>query len=276
LVCSGKRTLAFCIDVEHAEKVAYAFQRYGVPSACVTGETPLKERRKMYDDLRDGKILVLTSVNVISIGFDEPAVEVGLMLRPTQSIALHLQQLGRIMRISPETGKTCGVILDQAGNTTRLPRPESITEYVLPYSKEKGTRPAPTKECPQCGHVHYTFATACACGHRWITQASINDNGMIEIDAGTSYPVEVLEKDFQWLKSDAFKKNLSPEVAEKKFAAEYGVSPLPIWYRGAALGNERFLEEQYCSYLAHHAKEMGKGIEWAIEQFSLERYGVAA
>ncbi|BAU41259.1 DEAD/DEAH box helicase [Leptolyngbya sp. O-77] len=78
-----KRTIAFCVDVEHARHVADAFNQANVPAATVDGETPIKDRQKLYADLRDGHILVLTSCNVISIGFDEPSVEVGLLLRPT-------------------------------------------------------------------------------------------------------------------------------------------------------------------------------------------------
>ena len=91
-----------------------------LPPTQWKGAPPIKERQRMYQDLRQEQLMVLTSCNVISIGFDEPSVEVGLLLRPTQSSALHLQQIGRVMRISPQTGKQYGIILDQAGNLERL------------------------------------------------------------------------------------------------------------------------------------------------------------
>ncbi|MEO1148313.1 MAG: DEAD/DEAH box helicase, partial [Cyanobacteria bacterium J06638_22] len=106
-----KRSIAFCVDVEHAHHVADAFNQAGIPAATVEGNTPIKERHRLYRALRDEDILVLTSCNVISIGFDEPSVEVGLLLRPTQSRALHFQQIGRVMRISPRTDKLHGTIL---------------------------------------------------------------------------------------------------------------------------------------------------------------------
>ncbi|NJN86484.1 MAG: DEAD/DEAH box helicase family protein, partial [Leptolyngbyaceae cyanobacterium SL_7_1] len=109
-----RRTIAFCVDVEHARHVADAFRSAGIAAGVVDGSTSLKDRQRLYTDLRDGNLVVLTSCNVISIGFDEPSVEVGLLLRPTQSRALHFQQIGRVMRISPATGKTHGIILDQA------------------------------------------------------------------------------------------------------------------------------------------------------------------
>ena len=127
-----KRTIAFCVDTEHARRTAEAFKAAGIPSVNVEGGTPIKERTQLYADLKTGKLLVLTSCNVISIGFDEPSVEVGLLLRPTQSSALHHQQIGRIMRISPQTGKRYGIIIDQAGNLSRLGFPEDIESYYLP------------------------------------------------------------------------------------------------------------------------------------------------
>ena len=125
----GKRTIAFCVGVDHAHHVAQAFQDAGVSSGVVTGDTPIDERTRLYRALRDGDLTVLTSCNVISIGFDEPSVEVGLLLRPTTSLALHHQQIGRVMRTAP--GKACGIILDQAGNILRLGTPEDIESYEL-------------------------------------------------------------------------------------------------------------------------------------------------
>lgn len=168
-LCLGLRTIAFCVDTDHAEHVAEAFRAAGVPAACVKAATPRDDRKDMYKALRQENILVLTSCNVISIGFDEPSVEVGLLLRPTQSSALHQQQIGRVMRISPETGKQCGLILDQSGNLRRLGFPENIDRYFLPTSKvPTQASPPPIKHCPTCTLAAYNFAAACTrCGFQW-------------------------------------------------------------------------------------------------------------
>jgi superfamily II DNA or RNA helicase len=182
-LCPGKRTIAFCIDIEHARHVADAFNAAGIPSTTVEGGTPLKDRKRMYSELREEKILVLTSCNVIGIGFDEPSVEVGLMLRPTQSSTLHLQQIGRVMQISPQTGKHYGFILDQAGNLERLGFPEDIKDYHLPVQEHnsKGGNPPPTKPCPQCGRIVLSFIAKCPdCGHQWITERSFKLKDMVE------------------------------------------------------------------------------------------------
>ncbi|XQQ07677.1 MAG: DEAD/DEAH box helicase [Leptolyngbya sp. IPPAS B-1204] len=179
----GKRTIAFCVDVEHARHVAEAFKASGVAAAVVDGSTPIKERHQLYQDLGAGWLLVLTSCNVISIGFDEPSVEVGLLLRPTQSRALHYQQVGRLLRISPVTGKTCGIILDQAGNLRRLGFPEDIKEYHLPTSKEPGTtETTPTKQCPHCNRLVWGFVMTCpSCRYVWETEPQIRTDELVEV-----------------------------------------------------------------------------------------------
>ena len=275
-LCRGKRTLAFCVDIEHAKTVAHNFNRLGVPFSCLTSETPRKERDAIYEDFRSGKLLGISSINVISIGFDEPAAEVGLMLRPTASEALHFQQLGRLMRISPETGKRFGVILDQAGNTTRLGIPEDIKEYALPVSKEKLTGgEMPTKACPQCDRIVPTFTVDCQCGHHWVTKFEINTNGMIEIPVRGAYPIEELKDKFKLYRMEAFHKGDPPTIAEKKFALEFGISPLEQWYANSTLGGSDRLKNAYIDYLSECAKMIGKDKEWAIQQYLLE-FGVAA
>jgi superfamily II DNA or RNA helicase len=141
-VCPGKRTIAFCVDLEHAHHVAEAFRRAGIAADTAAGHTPIKQRQQLYADLRQQQLLVLTSCNVISIGFDEPSVEVGLMLRPTQSSALHLQQIRSGDAHFPHTGKQAGIILDQAGNLQRLGFPEDIQDYSLPQQQQGSGRSA--------------------------------------------------------------------------------------------------------------------------------------
>jgi superfamily II DNA or RNA helicase len=113
----GKRALCFGVTVSHAEAMAYAFNDQGVSAACVTGNTPLPERKRLYKLFEQGEILVLTSVNVLSIGFDSPRAEVAITARPTQSKALYIQQVGRILRLAP--GKKLAVLLDITDNSLK-------------------------------------------------------------------------------------------------------------------------------------------------------------
>jgi superfamily II DNA or RNA helicase len=270
------RTIAFCVDVEHAQKVAYAFWKRGIKSACVTGETSIKERERIYKALDKGEYKVLTSVNVISIGFDVPSVECGLLLRPTESWALHIQQIGRVMRISPKTGKEYGIIIDQAGNIGRLGKPEDIKDYDLPTSIEsKSGRVAPKKECPICGRTHNAFVVDCVCGFHWLEKYEVNTNGLVELP-GRRFNISDAEARFRNYRREAFISNKLPILAEYRLAEDYGISPLPEWYRGAIFCGEQWLVDQYLQYLATAAHQLNQSDDWIVEQFELEFGMVAA
>jgi superfamily II DNA or RNA helicase len=278
-LCPGKRTIAFCVDLEHARHVANAFNAAGIPAATVEGGTPIKERQQMYQDLRQEKILMLTSCNVISIGFDEPSVEVGLLLRPTQSSALHLQQIGRVMRISPQTGKGYGIILDQAGNLERLGFPEDIKEYHLPtqQASSDGGKPAPTKPCPQCGRVVLAFIAKCPdCGHQWITERPLNLEDMVEIySAAQAHQINdlpTLVELFHSHRRRAYLRRNAPTWAERSFWEHCGRWPKDSWYFGSLFGPRPTPQQmmEYWEYLQKSAKRLGKRQDWIMQEFEKE------
>jgi hypothetical protein len=278
-LCSGKRTIAFCVDLEHAHHVAEAFRRAGIAADTVAGHTPIKERRRLYADLRQQQLLVLTSCNVISIGFDEPSVEVGLMLRPTQSSALHLQQIGRVMRISPHTGKQAGIILDQAGNLQRLGFPEDIQDYSLPVQQQGsgGGKPPPTKPCPQCGRIVLSFIARCPdCGHQWISDRPLNLEDMVEIysahQAHQINDLPTLIELFHSHRRRAYARQNAPTWAERSFWEHCGRRPQPSWYYGSLFGPNPTPQQMldYFAYLQKSAKRLGKPQEWIVQEFEKE------
>ncbi len=276
----GKRTIAFCVDIEHARHVTEAFRRAGIPSDTVEGGTPIKDRQRMYSDLREERILVLTSCNVISIGFDEPSVEVGLMLRPTQSSALHFQQIGRVMRISPQTGKRYGMILDQAGNLERLGFPEDIEEYRLPMRKDTGSgggKPPPMKACPQCGRMVLSFIVKCPeCEHKWVSERPINLEDMVAIysreQAHQIKDIPTLIEIFQTHRRKVFKSGYAPTLAENNFYDHCGRKPKDSWCFNSIFGSHPTWEQQqfFLKYLKSCAKRIPKDGNWIVQEFEKE------
>jgi superfamily II DNA or RNA helicase/HKD family nuclease len=103
------KALGFCVGVEHARFMARVFNEAGVPSIAVWGNSPDVERRQALADLRDGIIRVLFSVDLFNEGVDIPDVDTLLLLRPTESPTLFLQQLGRGLRKSHDK-KWCTVL----------------------------------------------------------------------------------------------------------------------------------------------------------------------
>ena len=107
------RVLGFCVSVKHARFMARVFQEAGVASAAVWGDSPDGERREALEGLRDGSIQVLFSVDLFNEGVDLPTLDTLLLLRPTQSATLFLQQLGRGLRKAK--GKRSCLVLDFVG-----------------------------------------------------------------------------------------------------------------------------------------------------------------
>jgi superfamily II DNA or RNA helicase len=128
-ICPGIPAIAFCSSIEHAESVAAQFRASGCAAATLFGSTPPEQREQVIADLGAQRIDVLVSVDVISEGTDVPAAGVAILLRPTQSEALYLQQVGRVLRPAP--GKSHAIILDHVGNVHRHGFPDDHREHSL-------------------------------------------------------------------------------------------------------------------------------------------------
>ena len=111
------RCLGFCVSVEHARFMADHFTRHGIESVAVWGDSPWTERAAALRDLADGRVRAVFSVDLFNEGVDLPTVDTVLMLRPTESPTLFLQQLGRGLRKAP--GKPFCTVLDFVGTHRR-------------------------------------------------------------------------------------------------------------------------------------------------------------
>lgn len=104
------RGIGFCASVRHAQYMARSFQQAGIPAAAVTGGVPHTERLQLIQQLQKRELNFLFTVDVLGEGIDIPEVDTVLLLRPTESLLVFLQQIGRGLRLSP--GKECLTILD--------------------------------------------------------------------------------------------------------------------------------------------------------------------
>lgn len=111
------RALGFCVSVRHAQYMADVFTRAGIPSRAVTGETPPQQRADALRALRERALNCLFTVDLFNEGLDLPEVDTVLLLRPTQSATVFLQQLGRGLRRAP--GKAVLTVLDFIGQHRR-------------------------------------------------------------------------------------------------------------------------------------------------------------
>ncbi len=120
------RTLAFCITIKHADFMADYFNRQGVRSASVHSKSDMR-RNEALSLLEKGELDVIFSVDLFNEGIDLPAIDTVLMLRPTESKIIFLQQLGRGLRNSIDTKKEKLVVLDFIGNhVSFFKKPEAL------------------------------------------------------------------------------------------------------------------------------------------------------
>ena len=160
----GRPAIVFCASVRHAEHVAADFCAAGYRFMVVTGDMEDDDRDDRIYGLASGKYHGIVTVDVVSRGTDIPVAEVAIMLRPTESLALYLQQAGRVLR--PADGKEYGLILDHAGNVARHGLPHADREWTL-EGRKRGSRAATEKEQTiriiQCDGCYFVFDPAPCC-----------------------------------------------------------------------------------------------------------------
>ncbi|WP_168220228.1 DEAD/DEAH box helicase [Azospirillum thermophilum] len=164
----GARAVAFCCSIAHSQHVAAEFRAAGIPATHLDGEADPDERTRVITAFSRGEIRALTNCALISEGFDVPAVEAAILLRPTQSLSMFLQQVGRALRPAP--GKDRALILDHVGNVLRHGMPDDDREWSLDgrakrnRAKDEVASP-PVKQCPECFAAHRPAPACPACGY---------------------------------------------------------------------------------------------------------------
>ena len=165
-LADGLPAIAFCCSIAHATSVCAAFTAVGYRAKLVTGNMKMEERDDAISGLADGRTQVLCSVDVVSEGTDVPAVSAAILLRPTQSEALYLQQVGRILR--PQPGKIA-IVLDHVGSTVKHGFVDDRRIWSLDAKKRKRTdEAAPSvRQCPKCFAAFKPQPVCPMCGHEF-------------------------------------------------------------------------------------------------------------
>jgi superfamily II DNA or RNA helicase len=177
---AGLLTMTFCTDVETATTTTQAFRAAGIPAETLTGETDDRLRQQMLHRFARREILQLVSVDVVSEGFDLPALECVQMARPTQSLSLYRQQFGRALRPKADGGKA--LVIDHVGNFLRHGPPDRPIVWTL-ARRDKRARSVndaiPLRVCVECFQPYERIYAACPyCGH-------------VPIPAGRGSPAQV-------------------------------------------------------------------------------------
>lgn len=212
----GKRAVAFCASVAHAEHVAEEFGKAGIPASFLDGSLDPGERDKRIKAFEAGTTLVLTSCDVVSEGFDLPAIEVAILLRPTKSLSLYLQQVGRALRVFE--GKSEAIILDHVGAIATHGLPDEDRDWSLDgvTKKKRGANDngpdVNITTCPMCFNIHLRAPECPGCGHEYKgvirTGPKQQDGELVELTAAAK---EQLRRQAEIEKQRARKDRLSAE-----------------------------------------------------------------
>ena len=155
-----KAWLFFCAGVDHATAIADTLNDRGIAAAVVTGKTPKKERERIIDDFKAGKLKALTNANVLTTGFDYPDIDLIAMMRPTLSPGLYVQMAGRGLRLKSHTDHC--LVLDFAGVVAQH---GPIVAVDPPKKGGQVDGEAPSKVCSECGEICHAAVKNCTnCG----------------------------------------------------------------------------------------------------------------
>lgn len=167
ILAAGKQSIAYCTNVKHSESIMELFNSHGIPAKHIDSHTPEHIREEIMQEFRDKKFKVLCNCNLISEGISLPECECCLLLRPTQSETLYIQQACRCL--TPNADKKA-IIIDYVGNCYAHGTPTELRTY---STKDLGKRirnssrkpEVVARECKYCYRVYKGNGPICPyCG----------------------------------------------------------------------------------------------------------------
>lgn len=262
----NRPTLLFGVNCAHAKQLSEAFERAGVATAYVDAHTDSVERHVIARRFKAGEVKVACSVRTLTTGVDWP-VSCIIDAAPTKSDMLHVQKIGRGLRVNPGTEDL--LVLDHAGNSLRLGLVTDIHREKLDATPKGERQPVERKEklpkdCSQCGALH-TGLTCPSCGHERKPVAGVEtvEGELIEV---TGKKAKATKEDKQRFYSMALwmagQRGYKPGWAANKYREKFGV-----WPRGLEQV-EAPADQAFLNY------EKSRRIAWAKRK-SAEQKGAA-
>jgi superfamily II DNA or RNA helicase len=215
---NGRKTVVFACTIDHAKRICDEFNSAGIRFRHVDQETGDSEREEIFGLIRDGHIIGFTNVSVARRGLDLPCLECACVVRPTRSLVLWLQMIGRIRRPSP--GKTDCIVIDHAGACDAHCMPDDEIAWNLDSTKkigdwvqeQKGDGKLPkTIVCPECSCM-FTGSRCPNCGYTLKerpkhTREVEHANGILVEREGKRETISLEEMQRQWNKAIAIAVN---------------------------------------------------------------------
>jgi superfamily II DNA or RNA helicase len=263
----GRRTAVFCMTVEHSVSLRALFAEAGVQAEHVDGGTPLDQRAATLTRFASGDTQVLCNVQVASIGFDLPALDCIVLARPTKSLVLYLQMIGRGLRPAP--GKTDCLILDHSGTVHRLGFAIDERHWSLDghadLAATKAAREAANGTdvtCPACSCVYSGGRVCPECGHYIAAKGKMIrtlDGDLVEVGSHLSRNDATKLQFYLELKGYGINRGHKPGAAAMKYREMHGMYPLRSWEHHPAaqpsMETIRWIQSRNIAYARSRAAE---------------------
>lgn len=266
---SGRRTIVFASGILHSLDIVRRFVEAGVAAEHLDGNTPGAERAAILDRLRTGETTVVSNCAVLTEGFDCPAIRCAIIARPTLSLVLHMQTVGRALRY----GEARPIILDHAGNVTRHGMPHEDREWKIDGPPVAAKVANPHKTCKAC--FVYIPVAADVCPHCGAEQPK-KPRELPKEEAGEMVRVDAvaLERAFfdaqvKRARSMGFK----PGFASFKFKEKF--LKWPPWAWGAEVKAALAMDAGWHGRLEQRERERAWAAEQAAEKETVDGEGTS-
>lgn len=273
-IAYGRPGFVFSTGVEHSKAIQQEFLAADIPCAHIDGKTSRKQREKYFKEQESGELLIISSIETLTEGVDQPCVSWLGIVRPTLSHALHVQMLGRAARPCPEQHKADFIVSDLGtGNLQRFGRLEDQIDVTLDAKKRKSLEgDAPTKICPHCTALILAWRLKCPeCGESLAGEISQVPESFLQ-EYLSEEEIEQ-RKHYRNLCYSAYQRGYKPGWAVLEFKDRFGFLPASWWSFGAIFqaDNERS-RRTYRHYLQRLADRHGHGKDW-VERYMLVEFG---
>lgn len=272
----GRQTVVFTTTVAHSVSVCEAFRAVGIPAEHVDGHTAKDERKEILSRFKNGDTRVLCNCAVFTEGVDIPDISCVVMARPTKSLALYLQCIGRGMR--PANGKTDMILIDHAGACYEHGPAHEITEWTLDQNfknsnkknDERKERNSRALTCDVCTCV-YTGRLKCPdCGTIPDIKKMGKDVAYIDDQLGEvcfvtktvkkkHYTTEDKQRFYAMLKHYVWQKGYKQGFVYHKYRDKFGVAPKGMGAVSSLTPDAEFLAwirgQQQRSFVAKQHRE---------------------
>lgn len=232
-----RRTVVFASSVEHSIHLVERFKQAGIAAEHIDANTPNDQRKATLARLKSGETLVVSNVEILTAGWDMPSLEVCVLARPTQSLSLCLQMVGRILR--PYPGKLGALILDHAGCMHDHGLPDEDRCWSLDGPRDRAQPlPPSVMNCPQCyaivpsrtatcPHCLYAIAKAAAAQLRMADLPEEAAGELVEFTEAQRTAIKRAR--FFELIDEADRLGYSQGWASHRYHEEFGVWPGSMW-----------------------------------------------